>query len=222
VFDDRAQAGRELAKALARYRRERCVVLALPRGGVVVAAAVAEALDASLDLVLVRKIGAPMQPELALGAVVDGGTPIVVRNEDVIDAIGVNESQFDAICRRELSEIERRRQRYVGSRASVDVAGKVAIAIDDGIATGATMRAALRAVRMRRPSRLVLAVPVAPPEALTELRPDVDDLVCLEADEALGAIGLYYLDFRQVTDREVTTILARFPPQPRPRPDEHE
>jgi putative phosphoribosyl transferase len=210
MFEDRAEAGRRLAAALVVYKDEQPVVLGLPRGGVAVAAEIAEALDAPLGLILVRKIGAPTRRELALGAVVDGQDPCVVRNDDVIQALGVDDATFDAICRRELGEIERRRRRYAGDATRVDVAGRMAIVVDDGIATGATMRAALRATRMRRPKKLVLAVPVAAPEALDELRSEVDDLVCLISEEPLSAIGLFYVDFHQMSDAEVTEILARF------------
>jgi putative phosphoribosyl transferase len=210
MFEDRAEAGRQLATALAGYKDERPVVLGLPRGGVAVAAAIAEALDAPLGLILVRKIGAPTRRELALGAVVDGKDPCVVRNDDVIQALGVTEATFDAICRRELMEIERRRRRYEGGATQIDVAARVVIVVDDGIATGATMRAALRATRLRRPKKLVLAAPVAAPDALNELRSEVDDLVCLISEEPFNAIGLFYVDFHQMNDAEVTEILRRF------------
>jgi putative phosphoribosyl transferase len=210
-FADRSEAGRRLAAALARYRGERPVVLALPRGGVPVAAEVAAALEAPLDLVLVRKIGVPFQPELAMGAVVDGDQPLIVRNEDVIALAGIDEAEFAAVCRRERGEIERRRLRYLGDRKRADVAGRTAIVVDDGIATGATTRAALRATRLRKPRRLVLAVPVAPTDTLAALREEVDDIVCLEEHEEFGAIGYYYADFRQITDDQVTGLLARFP-----------
>ena len=141
-FKDRADAGRKLALALRDYKNQQPVVLALPRGGVPVATKVAAALDAPLDLILVRKIGVPYQPELAMGAVVDGDKPLVVRNEDVIRFAGIADSEFNAVCDSELAEIERRRQRYLGSRERVEVAGRTAIVIDDGIATGATSRAA--------------------------------------------------------------------------------
>src|ERR1051326_98537 len=143
-FADRTEAGRRLGVALAAYQDRQPVVLALPRGGVVVAAEVAARLSAPLDLILVRKIGVPRQPELAMGAVVDGRHPIVVRNDEVISDVGVSAAGFDAVGRRELAEIERRRQRYLGGRAPLEVAGRSAIVIDDGIATGATMRAALQ------------------------------------------------------------------------------
>jgi len=212
-FKDRSDAGRKLAKALAGYKEQQPVILALPRGGVPVAVEVAAALNAPLDLILVRKIGVPFQPELAMGAVVDGGAPIIVRNEDVIRLAGIDESKFKAICDSELTEIERRRQRYLGSRQRADISGHTAIVIDDGIATGATTRAALRATRMRNPKRLVLAVPVAPTDTVAELRSEADDLICLEDHEFFGAIGAYYADFNQVSDDEVIDILKRFPVQ---------
>jgi predicted phosphoribosyltransferase len=210
-FKDRAEAGEKLAAALSGYKDQQPVILALPRGGVSVAAQVANALAAPLDLVLVRKIGVPFQPELAMGAVVDGDTPTVVRNEDVIRLAGIDDAAFTSVCDAELAEIERRRLRYLGGRERVDVRGRTAIVIDDGIATGATTRAALRAVRARSPKKLVLAVPVAPTESIETLRHEVDDIVCLEDHEFFGAIGFYYRDFRQVTDDEVIEALARFP-----------
>jgi putative phosphoribosyl transferase len=189
AFKDRTQAGRKLAEALAEYRSERAIVLALPRGGVVVAAEVAASFRAPLDLILVRKIGVLQQPELAMGAVVDGETPLVVRNEDVIRLTGISESDFKSVCDKELAEIERRRRRYLGSRERPDVSGRVTIVIDDGIATGATTRAALQATRLRGPSKLVLAVPVAPADALASMRQAANDVICLEDHEDFGAIG---------------------------------
>ena len=212
-FKDRSDAGRQLAKALASYKGQQPVILALPRGGVPVAAEVAAALNAPLDLILVRKVGVPFQRELAMGAVVDGGAPVIVRNEDVIRLAGIDESEFKAVCDGELAEIERRRQRYLGSRERVDIRDRTTIVIDDGVATGATTKAALRATRSRNPKKLVLAVPVAPTESLAELRDDADDVVCLEDHEFFGAIGLYYADFSQVSDEEVNDTLKRLPVQ---------
>ena len=206
-FHDRAEAGRRLAKALTRYKDSGAVVLALPRGGVPVAAAIATALRAPLDLVLVRKIGVPYQPELAMGAIADGGKTIVVRNEDVIAAAGISELEFDRVCDRESREIERRRSLYLGGRERPEVAGRMAIVVDDGIATGATTRAALRAVRACGPKKLVLAVPVAPSDTLDAMRDEADEVVCLEAHDVFGAIGFFYADFRQVNDEEVIDIL---------------
>ena len=151
-----------------------------------------------------------------MGAVVDGGSSIIVRNEGVIRYAGIEEAAFAAACKSELAEIERRRQLYLGSRERAEIAGCTAIVVDDGIATGATTRAALRATRLRDPKRLVLAVPVAPTESLAELRQEADDMVCLEHHEMFGALGHYYGDFRQIADSEVIEILARFPPEPRP------
>ena len=167
-FRNRSEAGQRLAVALARYKEQEPAILALPRGGVAVAAEVAAALDAPLDLILVRKIGVPFQPELAMGAVVDGGASIIVRNEDVIEHVGIDEDGFKAACDAEFAEIERRRERYLGNRERAEVAGRTAIVIDDGVATGATTRVALRATRMRNPKQLVLAVPVAPSDSRTK------------------------------------------------------
>jgi putative phosphoribosyl transferase len=210
-FKNRSDAGRKLAKALAGYKEQQPVILALPRGGVTVAAEVAAVLNAPLDLILVRKVGVPLQPELAMGAVVDGGAPIIVRNEDVIRLADIDESEFKRICDSELAEIERRRQRYLGSRQRADVSGRTAIVVDDGIATGATTRAALRATRIRNPEKLVLAVPVAPTDTVAELRSEADEVICLEDHEFFGAIGTYYADFSQVSDETVIDILKRFP-----------
>ena len=215
-FKNRTEAGRKLTVALARYKDQQPVVLALPRGGVLVAAEVAAALAAPLDLILVRKVGVPVQPELAMGAVVDGGASIVVRNQDVIQHAGIEEEDFAAACRSEFAEIERRRRLYLGSRERVEIAGCTAIVIDDGIATGATTRAALRATRLRHPNHLVLAVPVAPTDSLAELRHEADDVICLEHYDAFGALGHYYHDFRQITDNEVIETLERFQRKPRP------
>lgn len=210
-FKDRSDAGRRLASRLSEYEDQQPAILALPRGGVPVAAEVAAALNAPLDLILVRKIGVPFQPELAMGAVSDGKAPIIVRNDDVIAAAQIEDREFQTICNEELAEIERRRVRYLGSRERIDISGRTAIVIDDGVATGATTRAALHAARARNPKRLVLAVPVAPPDAIEDLRKDADDIVCLETHGFLGAIGAYYLDFRQVSDEEVVSLLERFP-----------
>lgn len=210
-FTDRIDAGRRLAKALASYKGQKLVVMALPRGGVPVAAMVAEALEAPLDLILVRKIGVPFQPELAMGAVVDGAAPLTVRNEEVITLAGVSEGEFMAARDRELEEIERRRKLYLGDRGHPELSGHTVIVVDDGIATGATTRAALQAMRQRDPRKLILAVPVAPTGTLKNLSGEVDELVCLEDYENFGAIGLYYSDFRQVSDDDVIELLAEHP-----------
>ena len=210
-FSNRTEAGRKLAEALAFYKGQHPVILALPRGGAPVAAEIATALEAPLDLVLVRKIGVPFQPELAMGAVIDGQEPLVVRNEQVIRMAEINQSEFDAIRDRELEEIERRRKLYLGSRPHPELKGQTVIIVDDGIATGATIRVALRAIRMRKPRKLILAVPVAPTQSLDELRTEADEIVCLEDYDDFGAIGLYYSDFRQISDAEVIELLAQHP-----------
>lgn len=214
-FVDRTDAGHRLAAALGKFRSQKPVVLALPRGGVPVAKEIAAELGGGIDLVLVRKIGVPDQPELAMGAVVDGLDPLTVRNEDVINLAGVSEAGFNSVRDRELAEIRRRRTEYLGDRAPPDLAGRVVIVVDDGIATGATTRAALRAVRRQSPRRLILAVPVAPTDTLRELEPEADEIVCLEAHDVFGSIGAFYSDFAQVSDREVKEILAAFPVEAR-------
>lgn len=211
LFQDRTDAGRQLAKALLKYKRRHPVILALPRGGVPVAAQVAAALDAPLDLLLVRKIGVPSQPELAMGAVADGEEPVIIRNTDVIELSDVSTQEFDEICRVECAEIERRRKRYLGNRVRSEVNGRVAIIIDDGIATGATTLAAIKAVRMRKPKELVLAVPVAPRDTIKKLHAEADAIVCLDTPREFGAIGYFYRDFPQVSDDEVIALLKRFP-----------
>jgi predicted phosphoribosyltransferase len=211
-FRDRTEAGRRLATALSGYRDRKPVVLALPRGGVPVAAEVAKAFGAPLDIMLVRKIGAPGQPEVALGAVADGHRPIIVRNEAVISATGTTPLEFNEICARETAEIERRHQRYLGNRAPMDLRGCTAIVVDDGIATGATMRAALQAIRSRRPAELVLAVPAAPPSTLDSLHGEADAVICLTSPDWFGSVGEFYDDFRQVSDQEVVDTLAAAQP----------
>ena len=211
VFRNRTEAGLALARRLASTEgRGAAVVLALPRGAVPVAAEVARALGAPLDLLLVRKIGAPQQPELAIAAVVDGDPPDLVVDDETSAITGVDRGQIAQWARRELPEIERRRRVYLSGRAPVPVAGKTAIVVDDGIATGTTVRAALKALRRRAPSRIVLAVPVAPADTLAALRAEADEVVCLAQPEPFHAIGLHYADFHQVPDDEVLAILATF------------
>ena len=209
AFADRTEAGRRLAEQLQRFKDQHPVVLALPRGGVPVAYEVAKALEAPLDLVLVRKIGAPFQPELAIGAVVDGERPELVINRDVVDEYRIAESYLESERRRQLEEIERRRQLYLAGRPRVPVRDRTAIVIDDGIATGATMEAALLATRRAGPKRLVLAAPVAPPDTIERLRPEVDEVICLIVPAFLGAIGSFYRDFRQLGDDEVVELLQQ-------------
>ncbi len=222
-FADRTQAGRALAERLRQMRLPRpCVVLALPRGGVPVAAEVARVLDAPLDLVLVRKIGTPWQPELAVAAVVEGNPPDVVIDDAVQRDADIDEAYIQARAQEELHEIARRRQIYLGGRAALDVAGRTVIVVDDGIATGTTMRAALTALRRRRPAMLVVAVPVAPPEAVQALRAEADQVVCLLQPTPFRAVGLHYDEFEQVDDAGVLAALAAAGAPPRPaRGDGH-
>ena len=212
MFQDRKEAGQSLAKRLAKFANQPCVVLALPRGGVVVAAEVAAALRAPLDLVMVRKIGAPHNPELAVGAIVDGSTPVVIRNEALIQSLELSPAHFNAAWQRALAEIDRRHALYLGHRRSIDLYDRTAIVVDDGIATGATVRAALLATRKRDPKKLVLAVPVAPPSALDALRKEADEIVCLVSPEPFDAVGRHYREFGQVSDDEVRAILAETSP----------
>lgn len=214
-FANRQEAGRLLAERLAGLGLERPVVLALPRGGVPVALEVARRLSAPLDLVLVRKIGAPGHAELAAGAVVDGERPELVLNEDVVRHYRMSEADLDAVRDRQLAEIERRRRLYLGDRPRAPLAGAAVIVVDDGIATGATVRAALHAVRRAGPKELVLAVPVASPDILARLEREADRVVCLAPDPNLMAVGQAYGDFRQVEDEEVVAMLAQAAAAPR-------
>ncbi len=207
-FSNRIAAGQALAKALVEKGYPDPVVLALPRGGVPVGLEVARTLGAPLDLVMVRKIGVPYQPELAAAAVVNGAHPELVVNEDIAAHAGLSRQELDRLAEVQLGEIKRRREIYLKDRAQAPVEGRTAIIVDDGIATGATVRAALKAVRRRKPAKLVLAVPVAPADTIDALRGDVDDVVCIESPEFFYAIGAHYIDFGQVPDEEVVRLLA--------------
>ena len=207
LFADRYDAGRRLADALEVYRGSDPVVLALPRGGVPVGFEIAKALDAPLDVLLVRKIGAPGQPELGLGAVVDGSDPQTVLTPAVVDAVAPPPGYIEAETRRQLVEIERRRRRYTGERPPPTPSDRTVIVVDDGIATGGTVRAALRGLARSHPARLVLAVPVAPADSLAELEPDCDQIICLATPEPFYAVGQHYRDFTQTEDDEVVRLL---------------
>lgn len=206
IFKNRSDAGRRLAAELARYAPEHPLVLALPRGGVPVAYEVALALGAPLDVFIARKLGAPSQPEFAIGAVAEGGVVIV---DPTAEEVGVDARRLAVAVAREEAEIAARVDRFRGGRPLGDVRGRTVIVVDDGIATGATARASLRALRAMEPARLVLAAPVVAGETAATLRGLVDDLVCLEAPEDFAAVGYWYEDFEQVPDDEVVELLIR-------------
>lgn len=207
-FLDRRDAGRVLAKALSHYQGRRdLIILALPRGGVPVAYEVAQALDAPLDIFLVRKLGMPGHEELAMGAIASGG--IQVLNEDVIQILGISQPVIDQVARQEGLELEKRERLYRGDRPLPSVRGKTVILVDDGLATGATMRAAARALRKEGPAYLVVAVPVAAPDTCNEFRTEVDEVVCATTPQPFRAVGYWYEDFSQTTDAEVHDLLER-------------
>jgi putative phosphoribosyl transferase len=207
IFADRRDAGRRLVPALMRFKNQNPIVLALPRGGVPVAFEVARALDAPLDVVLVRKIGAPGHEELGIGAVVDGANPQIVLNDEIVRAVGADPAYIKAATARQLDEIERRRRLYRGSEPPLKIAGRTVVVVDDGIATGGTVRAVLQALARSEPQRLVLAVPVAPRETIETLRAEADEVICLLAPEPFYAVGAHYRDFRQTSDEDVVDLL---------------
>lgn len=212
VFKDRLEAGHRLGYALLKYRRENPLVLALPRGGVPVGLEVANALGAEMDIMLVRKIGAPGAPELALGAVVDGNPPQALMNEDVVQMVKPTQGYLDRTTAEEIAELERRRNLYREGRPPVSVKGRTVILVDDGIATGATVRVVLRALRRMGVRKLVLAVPVAPADTLDDLSLEADEVVCLATPEPFHAVGLAYARFVQTSDAEVIDALSRATP----------
>ncbi|MGB8649712.1 MAG: phosphoribosyltransferase family protein [Mycobacteriales bacterium] len=209
IFRDRSDAARRLAERLSPLKGEDLVVLGLPRGGVPVAAEVAKALGAPLDVIVVRKLGVPYQPELAMGAVGEGG--VLVRNEQVLRMVGVSPRELAAVEARERAEVERRAKRFRGDRPPVPLAGRVALLVDDGIATGSTARAACRVARAQGAARVLLAVPVAPADTVGTLGDDADEVICLQTPERFSAVGEWYADFSQTTDDEVTRLLQETP-----------
>jgi len=206
-FRDREDAGRRLAERLAGYRGESPMVFALPRGGVPVGCEIAHALEAPLDIFIARKLGAPGREEFGIGAVAQGGVRVL--NERAVEALEIPEEYIERVAKQETEEIERRLLILRGDRPQPEVEGRTAILVDDGLATGVTARAAVEALRRRNPGRLVLAVPVCAARSVEVLRPEVDELVCLEAPSNLMAISLWYQDFYQVEDEQVVELLER-------------
>jgi putative phosphoribosyl transferase len=211
LFRDRHDAGRRLAAELMRYKNEQPVVIAVPRGGVPIGYEVARAFGAPLDILVVRKLGAPGRPELGLGAVVDGDHPESVLNEQVVRALDVSPDYLQNEIRHQLAEIHRRQGAYRGGRSAMSLAGRTVIVVDDGLATGGSMRAALRGIRRAKPRRLVLAVPVAPRETIESIAAEVDDVVCLSMPVPFGAVGQFYDEFEQTEDAEVVRLLESAP-----------
>jgi putative phosphoribosyl transferase len=206
-FEDRRDAGRRLAGKLSRFEDERTVVFALPRGGVPVGYEISRSLGAPLDVFVSRKLGAPGQPEFGIGAVAAGGVRVL--NEDVVRRLGIPDDYVQKITAQELAEVGRRLRYFRGERPETEVGGRTAILVDDGLATGVTARAAVQALRLRKPKRLVLAAPVCAAQTADVLLRTVDDLVCLESPSDLGAIGFWYRNFEQTSDEEVVELLER-------------
>jgi putative phosphoribosyl transferase len=208
IFRDRTDAGQHLAASLAKYaNRSDVLVLALPRGGVPVAYEVAKQLGAPLDVFLVRKLGVPGHEELAMGAIATGGVRVI--NEDIVRYLKIPGEVIDAVAESEAQELERREHAYRNDRPPPDVKGRVVILIDDGLATGSTMRAAAAALRKQNPARIVVAVPVSSPETCDEFRSEVDEIVCAVTPEPFRGVGMWYEDFSQTTDEEVRELLER-------------
>jgi putative phosphoribosyl transferase len=206
IFRDRTDAGRRLAARMSDYLNEPDVlILGLPRGGVIVAFEVADALHAPLDVFVVRKLGVPGREELAMGAIASGN--VLVKNRSVLAAVDIAKAVFDLVVQREREELMRREVAYRGNRALPAILGRSVVLVDDGLATGATMQAAIKGVRMRRPARIIVAVPVAAPSTCDKLREMVEDFICLETPERFVGVGQWYKDFRQIGDEEVHQLL---------------
>ena len=208
IFDDRIQAAELLAQRLERYRGQNPLVLAIPRGAVPMARVIADALEGDLDVVLVHKLGAPFQPEFAIGSVSESGD---VYLGDLVQQLEIGQEYIDREVERELETLRQRRARYTPVRKSMCAKDRVAIVVDDGIATGWTMLAALRAVRRQRPKKLVAAMAVAPANSLPKMEAEADEIVCLTVPEDFLAVGQFFLDFREVTDEEVVEVLRKAP-----------
>jgi predicted phosphoribosyltransferase len=208
IFSDRTEAGKYLASKLLNYKdRPDVLVLALPRGGVPIGYEVAHALGVPLDIFLVRKLGVPGHEELAMGAIATGGVRVL--NEDVVDYLGIPLNVIDAMAAREMNELRRRELAYRGNRPEPDVKGKTVILVDDGLATGSTIRAAAQALRQQQPARIVVAVPVSAPQTCDEYRIGVDEIVCAATPEPFLGVGQWYVDFSQTTDDEVRDLLEQ-------------
>jgi putative phosphoribosyl transferase len=208
MFENREQAGKKLAKELKKYAGKNIIVLAIPRGGVIVAKEIAKELNSKLDLIVPRKIGAPWERELAIGAVAQDGS--LVLNEDLIKELGIPKEYIQKEKEKELKEIERRLKVYRGNKKFPELKNKIVVLVDDGIATGATIKAALKFIKNQKPKKIVIAVPVAPLDTLKELEKEVDEIICLEKPKFMGAISEFYLDFKQVEDEEVVEIMKEF------------
>ena len=207
-FTDRRQAGKKLADKLKKYKsNENIVVLGLPRGGIPVAYEVAEGLNAHLDVFVVRKLGVPSHPELAMGAIASGG--VRVTNDNVVNQAGVTEEQIEEVVQKEKQELEKREKLYRGSRPDIDLEGKTVILVDDGMATGASMRAALKALKIHNPQKVIIAVPTAPKESCEEFQSKVDEMICLQTPMPFWGVGGSYQDFSQTTNQEVREILEK-------------
>lgn len=205
LFRDRTEAGRQLGAQLMGFQNQDVVVLALPRGGVPVGFEVARALHAPFDVFVVRKLGAPGQEELAMGAIASGGLRVL--NRDVVQALAISPQQVDAVAEREAGELQRREELYRGDREPMDLRGRTVILVDDGLATGSTMRAAVAALRQRQPKKVVVAVPVAARSSYEELQEEADQAICLDIPQKFFAVGQWYEDFSQTTDEEVRELL---------------
>ncbi len=215
-FRNRAEAGHLLAQKLIAYAyRPDVLVLGLPRGGVPVAFEVAKALQVPLDIWLVRKLGVPTQKELAMGAIATGGVRVL--NQEVVNWLGISDEVIDKVAAQEQQELERRNQVYRGNRPAPDVRNRTIILVDDGLATGSTMHAAITSLRQQQPDRIVVAVPVAPPSVYKDFKHEADEIVCLQTPELFHAIGVWYVDFSQTTDQEVRDLLEQ-PSQGVPSP----
>ena len=207
-YRDRVEAGELLAEGLSQYRdRDDVIVLALPRGGVPVAAEIARRLHVPFDVFVVRKLGVPGHEELAMGAIASGGVRLI--NDEVVGPLGIPGNVIDEVARREQIELERREELYRGTRAPIGLVGRTVILVDDGLATGSTMRAAVKAVRQQEPAQVIVAVPVGAPETCATIAREADDVVCVRTPDPFVAVGLWYRDFTPTSDREVRALLGR-------------